>query len=43
MVNILKRRNIDATKGPILSQFILFALPIAIGGIIQTLFNAADI
>ena len=42
MVNILKRRNIDATKGPILSQFILFALPIAIGGIIQTLFNAAD-
>lgn len=42
MVNILKRRSIDATKGPILSQFILFALPIAIGGIIQTLFNAAD-
>lgn len=42
MVNILKRRSIDATKGPILSQFILFAIPIAIGGIIQTLFNAAD-
>lgn len=42
MVNILKRRSIDATRGPILSQFILFALPIAIGGIIQTLFNAAD-
>ncbi len=42
MVNILKRRSIDATKGPILSQFIRFAVPIAIGGIIQTLFNAAD-
>ena len=42
MINILKRRSIDATKGPILSQFILFALPIAIGGIIQSLFNAAD-
>ena len=42
MVNILKRRSIDATKGPILSQFLLFALPIAIGGIVQTLFNAAD-
>ena len=42
MVNILKRRSIDSTKGPILSQFILFAIPIAVGGIIQTLFNAAD-
>lgn len=42
MVNILKRRSIDATKGPILSQFLLFAIPIAIGGIIQTLFNSAD-
>ena len=42
MVNILKRRSIDATKGPILSQLILFAIPIAVGGFIQTLFNAAD-
>lgn len=42
MVNILKRRKIDATKGPILSQLITFAIPIAVGGFIQTLFNAAD-
>ena len=42
MLSLLKKHNIDATKGPILSQFILFALPIAIGGIIQSLFNSAD-
>lgn len=39
---LLKRRTIDATQGPILKNFITFAIPIAIGGIIQTLFNAAD-
>ena len=42
MVNLLKRKRIDATKGPILSQLITFAIPIAIGGFIQTVFNAAD-
>ena len=42
MVNLLKRKKVDATKGPILSQLIAFAIPIAIGGFIQTLFNAAD-
>ena len=42
MINILKRQRIDATKGPILSQLITFAIPIAVGGFIQTLFNAAD-
>ena len=39
---LLKRKDIDATQGPILKNFILYAIPIAIGGIIQTLFNAAD-
>ena len=39
---LLKRKDIDATQGPILKNFITFAVPIAIGGIIQTLFNAAD-
>lgn len=39
---LFKRREIDATQGPILKNFILFALPVAVGGIIQTLFNAAD-
>ena len=42
MINLLKRKRIDATKGPILSQLITFAIPIAIGGFIQTVFNAAD-
>ena len=39
---LFKRKDIDATQGPILKNFILFALPVAIGGIIQTFFNAAD-
>ena len=39
---MLARKEIDATSGPILKNFIVFALPIAIGGIIQSLFNAAD-
>lgn len=39
---LLKRKDIDATQGPILKNFIVYAIPIAVGGIIQTLFNAAD-
>ena len=39
---LLKRKDIDATQGPILKNFIIYAIPIAIGSIIQTLFNAAD-
>ncbi len=39
---IMRGKSIDATTGPIFSQFIMFALPIAIGGIIQSLFNSAD-
>lgn len=35
-------RNIDATKGPLYKSFIIYALPLAIGSIIQTFFNAAD-
>ena len=42
VIKMLRRKDIDATQGPILKSFILFALPVAIGGIIQTLFNAAD-
>ncbi|MBQ9117178.1 MAG: MATE family efflux transporter [Clostridia bacterium] len=38
----LKRKDIDATQGPILKNFIVYAIPLAIGSIIQTLFNAAD-
>ena len=39
---LLKKRDIDATQGPIFKNFIIFAIPVAVGGIIQTLFNAAD-
>ena len=39
---LLKRKDIDATQGPILKNFIIYAIPLAIGNIIQTLFNAAD-
>lgn len=38
----MRGKSIDATRGPIFSQFIMFALPIAIGGIVQSLFNSAD-
>ena len=39
---MLKNRDIDATKGSILPQFIKYAIPIAIGGLVQMLFNSAD-
>lgn len=39
---MLRKKDIDATQGPILKNFIVFAIPLAIGGIIQALFNAAD-
>ena len=39
---LLKRKDIDATQGPILKNFVIYAVPIALGSIIQTLFNAAD-
>lgn len=34
--------KIDATQGSILKNLILFAVPIAIGSLVMTLFNAAD-
>ncbi len=39
---MLKNRDIDATKGSILPQFIKYAVPVAIGGLVQMLFNSAD-
>jgi len=39
---LFRRKDIDATQGPILKNFIIYAIPLAIGSIIQTLFNAAD-
>lgn len=37
-----KTKDIDATEGALLSKFIMYSIPLAIGSIIQTLFNAAD-
>ena len=39
---MLRAHKIDATKGPILINLIRFALPIAIGSLIQNLFSSAD-
>lgn len=38
-----KNRQIDMTQGPILGKFLVFSLPIIASGILQLLFNAADI
>ena len=35
--------EIDMTNGPLLGKIIRFAIPLAISGILQLLFNAADI
>ena len=38
-----KSYEIDMTRGPLLSRLLLFALPLICSGILQLLFNAADI
>ena len=41
-----KRRagfEIDMTNGPLLGKIVRFAIPLALSGILQLLFNAADI
>ena len=35
-------RTMDMTQGPLLTQVLVFALPIMLSGILQLLFNAAD-
>ena len=40
---MFKSKQIDATCGPIVSQIILFAIPLILTTLIQTLFNAVDI
>ncbi len=37
------RKTIDATQGPILKLIILYSIPLIIGTLIQTLFNAVDV
>ena len=38
-----KSYEIDMTRGPLLSRLLLFALPLICSGVLQLLFNAADI
>lgn len=38
-----KTYEIDMTRGPLLSRILLFALPLICSGVLQLLFNAADI
>lgn len=40
---MLKRKSIDATQGPILSQIILYCIPLMLSTLIQTMFNAVDL
>lgn len=40
---MFKRANVDITGGPLLKSIITYAFPIMIGGLIQVLFNAADL
>ena len=38
-----KRKQMDMLQGPLLKKILLFALPLALGGILQQLFNSADV
>lgn len=40
---MFKPKQIDATRGPIVSQILLFVIPLILTTLIQTLFNAVDI
>ena len=39
----MKKYEIDMCNGPLLKQIIIFAVPLMLSGILQLLFNAADI
>lgn len=38
-----KRYELDMTSGPLLSKMIIFTIPVLLSGVLQLLFNAADI
>ena len=38
-----KTYEMDMTSGPLLKKIILFTIPILLSGVLQLLFNAADI
>ncbi len=43
MASLTRTKNTSMTEGPILGKMILFTLPVMASGILQLLFNAADV
>lgn len=43
MTQAKKRYEVDLTEGPLLRKILAFALPVMLSGILQSLYNAADI
>ena len=43
MSKAIEKRQMDMLNGPILKKLLLFALPLALSGILQQLFNSADV
>ena len=41
--SMFRRKNVDATQGPIISTMIIYCIPLILSTLIQTLFNAVDV
>ena len=39
---MLKKRNLDMTQGPVLKKLFLFALPLMLNTLVNTLYTTAD-
>ena len=37
------KKNIDMINGPLLKKLIVFSVPLILSGVLQLLFNAADV
>ena len=42
MAALIRRRNIDATEGPIFSKMIYYVIPLMLTNLIQQLYTIAD-
>ncbi|MBQ8696414.1 MAG: MATE family efflux transporter, partial [Clostridia bacterium] len=42
MRNLLIKKEIDMTEGPVFSKILLFSIPLILTNLLQTLYNAAD-
>ena len=43
MAGLLRQKDMNMTEGPLLGKMILFTIPVMASGILQLLFNAADV